>query len=281
MPPTPAKTPQKSPNDCTAARINDFARKLFAPQGGDLSEPRKRRPINYEMDVSEDEAIEIFSDEGPVPTKDLSVDNPFYGKKAPLDPVKRKGQAKLVSVPGEATQTFEDAANRNDGMIFVFRGKKIFRKFSEHDEAAPQEHEPSDLEYEDVSIPLSQSPTKPKLLFPRREHNEEEEEAVTDVEDVLFEDDEIEPPQTPVKAVSVMSKTPNAPKFTAPVSPPETRRTTRVTDKLGSKKASQASSIRRNSPFDSWQRTKDYKDLPLEKRQGDSLTSVTAKRTRS
>ncbi|PHH59813.1 hypothetical protein CDD81_2552 [Ophiocordyceps australis] len=280
MLPTPAKTPQKPPNDYTAARINDFARKLFATQGSDLGEPRKRRPINYEMDAMEDEAIEIFNDEGPLPTKDLSVDNPFYGKKAPLEPVKRKGPGKLVSVPGEATQTFDDAANRTDGMIFVFRGKKIFRKFSEHDETA-EEQEASDSEYGSLSKPLSHSSIKPQLLFPKQEQDQEEEEAVTDVEDMYLVEDELEPPQTPIKAAPSKSQTPDAPKYAAPMSPPQTRRTTRVTDKLGSKRPSRASSARRGSPFDSWQRTKDYKDFPLEKRQGDSLTPVTAKRTRS
>lgn len=114
----------------------------------------------------------------------------------------------------------------------------------------------------------------------------EEEEAATDVEEDVEEEpteDEAEIPEMPVpqtpakRRVSKHAATPEAPKF-APVSPPDTRRTTRSSNKLVDTPIKGRS---KSSPFDSWRRTKEHKASGAQKRHAESLTSESAKRTRT
>jgi len=119
-------------------------------------------------------------------------------------------------------------------------------------------------------------------LFPSKKTDEndvEDEEAVTDVED-MFMSDEPAMPQTPQKSSAVPAKTPEAPKY-APVSPPDTRRTTRSTNKLAPETPMKKKSGRR-SPFDAWPRTKEAaSSSSAPKRQGESLAGGATKRTRA
>ncbi|OAQ74008.1 hypothetical protein VFPPC_13119 [Pochonia chlamydosporia 170] len=283
MLPTPSKTPQKPPNQKTAASIQSFARNLFSSEDEVMPSPRKRRSKKYSgvtmesFTVEEEEdPISIFTDsQDRIPEKDVSDANPFYGNSV-AEPSKRQSRRKVVSIPGEGIQSVDEASRREDGMVYVFRGKKFFRKFSEQDQ--PEENGDSDAAGEShLSRPLTRASVKPRLLFPtQRTAEEDDEEALTDVEDMAMIEEAA--PQTPKKAHSVPAKTPEAPKY-APVSPPDTKRTTRSANKLSDTPMKPTG---RKSPFDSWPRTKEHKSQsPAPKRAGEALASGTTKRTRA
>ncbi|KAJ6437788.1 base excision DNA repair protein [Purpureocillium lavendulum] len=290
MLPTPSKTPQKPPNEKTAAHIQTFARNLFASDEEPMPSPRKRRAKRYtgvtmESFTAEDaeDPIQIFTDsQDRIPQKDDSAENPFYGAEAaPAEPPKRKSKRRMVQIPGEGAQSVDEASRREDGMIYVFRGKKFFRKFAENESADTEEEDATGADVEPELVrPLTRSSVKPRLLFPSKksDENDQDEEAVTDVEEDMFMSDEAAVPQTPQKSSAVHAKTPEAPKY-APVSPPDTRRTTRSTNKLAAETPMKKSG--RKSPFDAWPRTKEGASSSAPKRQGDSLAGAATKRTRA
>ncbi|POR34444.1 Uncharacterized protein TPAR_05370 [Tolypocladium paradoxum] len=288
MLPTPSKTPQKPPNEKTAANIQTFARNLFVPEEEAMPSHRKRRAKKYSGVTMEsftaeeqEDPIEIFTDsQDRVPKKDQSAENPFYGDRAVPEPSKREGKRRLVNIPGEGAQSIDDASRREDGMVYVFRGKKFFRKFSENDGVPEEQEACADVEPE-LTRPLTRSSVKPRLLFPTKKPGEadNEEEAVTDVED-MYMADEASSPQTPIKARSAPAKTPEAPRF-APVSPPDTKRTTRSTNRLANGGTPIKSPSGRKSPFDAWPRTKEHRTASAPKRQGETLATGSTKRTRS
>ncbi|KYK55063.1 hypothetical protein DCS_07024 [Drechmeria coniospora] len=293
MLPTPSKTPQKRPNEKTAATIQSFARNLFtSDEEAIVPAPRRRRA---QMDAAATgecftsgvvgNPIEIFTDsQDRIPEKDKSEENPFFNVAADAEPVKRKGKRRMVVIPGEGAQSVDKASRREDGMIYVFRGKKFFRKFSECEEAqAEGELDTSRIGVEpELTRPLTRSSVRPRLLFPARKPDEtnDDEEAVTDVEDDYMSDAAAANPQTPKKTDSTPAKTPEAPRY-APVSPPDTRRTTRSTNKLANAGTPMKASERR-SPFDAWPRTKgEHKTSSTPKRPGDGLAAAAPKRTRA
>jgi hypothetical protein len=92
--------------------------------------------------------------------------------------------------------------------------------------------------------------------------------------------DAAQEPQTPKKLPQVQVETPEAPKY-APVSPPDTRRTTRSTNKLAGDNTPLKKSRGRQSPFDIWQVTKERKPSPAAKRQADGVAQGPAKRSRA
>ena len=168
-------------------------------------------------------------------------------------------------------------------LTLISRGKKFFRKFSENDGTEPEETEDSADTKPALTHPLTRSSVKPRLLFPTNKvevaDDDDDEEAATDVED-MYRADESSLPQTPIEAHSAPAKTPEAPKF-APVSPPDTKRTTRSTNRLAKEGTPMKSSSGRKSPFDAWPRTKEHKTASAPKRQGDTLTAGSTKRARS
>ncbi|KAM0457273.1 hypothetical protein ACHAO4_003070 [Trichoderma viride] len=294
MLPTPSKTPQKPPTSKETAQIQSFARNLFPAEDADVSSPRKRRSKKFSSITLEgfraeaEEDIEIFTDsQERIPKKDDSKLNPFVGNATSAEPSKRRTKRKVM-VPGEGAQSVDEAARRDDGLIYVFRGKKFFRKFSEFDDEVEDEELDSDVEAH-FSKPLTRSSIKPRLLFPTKapapktKQMLEEEEAATDVEDAKDTTEAEEPSapvETPVKAKEERAQTPEAPKY-APASPPETRRTTRSTNKLAAA-PTPAKRAGKKSPFDSWLRTKESASRSGTKRAaGEPLAAAPAKRTRS
>ncbi|GFP57950.1 hypothetical protein TASIC1_0009028700 [Trichoderma asperellum] len=295
MLPTPSKTPQKPPTSKETAEIQSFARNLFPTEDADVSSPRKRRSKKYSSMTLEgfraeaEEDIEIFTDSRErIPKKDDSKSNPFVGNATSAEPSKRRTKRKVM-VPGEGPQSIDEASRRDDGLIYVFRGKKFFRKFSEFDDEVEDEELDSDVEAH-FSKPLTRSSIKPRLLFPTKAPSPktkqmlEEEEAATDVEDAKdateAEEEPSAPVETPVKAKEERAQTPEAPKY-APASPPETRRTTRSTNKLAAG-PTPAKRAGKKSPFDSWLRTKEHANRSGTKRAaGEPLAAAPAKRTRS
>ncbi|PHH89401.1 hypothetical protein CDD83_6138 [Cordyceps sp. RAO-2017] len=261
MLPTPVKTPQKPPSEKTAANIQTFARNLFASDEEAMPSPRKRRPKKYsgvtmESFTAEEEggAIEIFTDsQDRVPTKDQSAENPFYGDKAVAEPSKRRSKRRLVNVPGEGALSVEEASRREDGMVYVFRGKRLFREFSKNDSAQPEEQDASRADTaSSPTRPLTRSSVKPRLLFPRNKADKaNDDDAATDIEDARTAEEPAHP-QTPRKRSPLVHES-------TPLK----------------------SSPGRRSPFDAWPRTKEIRSPSGSKRHGDSLSSAATKRTRA
>lgn len=295
MLPTPAKTPRKQPNAKTEAAARAIARNLFATDEDMMPSPKKKAKKYTGLtldsfraeDVEED--IEIFTDtRDQLPEIDESAENPFYGDRALAEPSKRQSKRKLVLVPGEGRQSIDDAVRRTDGVLVVFRGKKIFRKFSESFDAESSSQVEND-EADDLGLetqarhrPMTRSSIKPRLLFPPKSKGkqvaitttiEDDEEAATEIEDNVPDDAQevnIEVPETPVQITDDEVETPNAPRF-APASPPSTGRATRYADKLRGGDKSNGP-----SPFDGWRRSKNHAPAQGQKRGGDSLAKSPA-----
>ncbi|KAJ3472256.1 hypothetical protein NLG97_g11146 [Lecanicillium saksenae] len=283
MLPTPSKTPSKPANEKTTAEIKSFARNLFPSDESGL----RRKPKSYSgisMDSftanQEDEPIEIFTDtKDSIPEIDTSEANPFYTGPAKQETATspRRSRRKVM-IPGEGSRSLEEATRREDGMVYVFRGKKFWRKFADDD------GEEMDEETR-LAQPLTRSSVKPRLLFPPKQEEQseidlEDEEATTDVEDEVKERLRHAVPETPTKARNESAKTPEAPKY-APVSPPETRRTTRSTNKLSGDETPMKKPKRQPTLFDSWPRTKEHKAPAATKRAAEGIAEAPAKRTRA
>ncbi|KAI0477502.1 hypothetical protein GGR56DRAFT_411905 [Xylariaceae sp. FL0804] len=312
MLPTPAKTPRKQSDAETEAATRAIARNLFSTDTG-LESASKKKPKKYtgltlESFTAEDmeDPIEIFTDSRDrIPEVDMTADNPFYGghSAAPTEePPKRRSKRRQVVIPGEGKQAIEEAVKREDGIVYVFRGKKIFRKFSQSHDAnstsqPDYEDEAAEEEGEGSSQPrrsgrITRSSIKPRLLFPPAKKGKnvakpttDEEEAATDIEDhvlVHTEVHESEGPETPVKAAGQKASTPDAPRF-APASPPTTARATRTAKKLQDEDSPMRKPAKPRSPFDGWRRSKSRAGPQGQKREGESLSrgEATTKRPRA
>ncbi|RWA06709.1 hypothetical protein EKO27_g8402 [Xylaria grammica] len=300
MLPTPAKTPRKQPNAKTEAATHTIARNLFVTEGDMLTPKKKAKKytgLTLDSFRAEDmeENIEIFTDtRDQFPEVDESADNPFYGDHAVAEPSKRRSKRKPIVVPGEGRQSVEDAVKRSDGVLVVFRGKKMFRKFSDENDADDSSQaegdEVADLGFDGEARrnrPMTRSSIKPRLLFPSASKGKkvvttaEDEEAVTDIEDNVFQDtqdaDIQEVPQTPAHIAKGKAETPKAPRF-APSSPPSTGRATRSTDKLRGGDTPMKAKV--PSPFDGWRRSKRGALAQGQKREGDVL-ETSSKRQRA
>ncbi|USP74043.1 uncharacterized protein yc1106_01317 [Curvularia clavata] len=210
MLPTPAKTPRKR-------RVEDMsstARVLFPtnrPSTIDEAMPTPRKPRKTKdlytlesfakhMDETT-EKIPIYTDSKErVPTPGAQTEeNPFLST---------RGKGKAKSAPAKQRKTvdkktakMEEAVNRDEGMVYIFRGRKVFRKF--HDDApsgASEAEQDGDLSADDRRLrrhighearrPLTRSSIKPRLLFQAeiKERNrangieDDDEEALTDIE---------------------------------------------------------------------------------------------------
>lgn|SRR5687768_9071707 len=141
----------------------------------------------------------------------------------------------------------------------------------------------SEASADGMSSSLSRSSIKPRLLFPvqkvpRTSEDDVDEEATTDIEEGPEVDvGEQSVLQTPAKTQFKGTDTPQAPKF-APMSPPDTKRTTRSTNKLF-EEPTPIKKKERRSPFDTWPRTKDRKETGT-KREAEPMFAP-AKRTKA
>lgn len=204
MLPTPAKTPRKRALQSESS-LSSTARVLFPPRPATIDEvmptPRKMRKTknlltleSFHRDAEDHaEKITIYTDSKErVPEQNDEEDNPFITKKG-------KGKARATAQkPRKAdaqAARMHDAADRDEGMVYLFRGKKIFRKF--HNDAPSHdsdvEQDAADLSTRDQVIrrmvgheaqrPLTRSTVKPRLLF-------QEEIKQRNLENGIFEDDE-------------------------------------------------------------------------------------------
>ncbi|KAI1458090.1 hypothetical protein F4805DRAFT_425457 [Annulohypoxylon moriforme] len=283
MLPTPAKTPQKQPDEKSKANVRAIARNLFSEPEA-MPSPKKRKAKKYtgltlDSFTAEniEEPIEIFTDtRDRIPEEDQTAQNPFY-EQAPSTPARdqstRQTRSKQVYVQGEGKISIEEALKREDGIVYVFRGKRIFRKFSQDEDGRVDEH----IDGSPIHA-STRSSIKPRLLFPSKgkaaaKASTDDEEAVTDIEDhVLLDakDDSAEAPATPTAMVAEKSVTPVAPKFTTPVSPPSTARATRASTRMQAVESSTKQSKPRN-PFDGWRRSKSRASTQGQKREGEPI----------
>ncbi|KAH8704480.1 hypothetical protein GQ44DRAFT_716720 [Phaeosphaeriaceae sp. PMI808] len=255
MLPTPTETPRKRPLQ-TEASLKSTARVLFPARPATIDEvvptPRKMRKTKhlFSLDAADNMEegsgkIQIFTDSKErIPTHDDEEDNPFVIKKGKAKATRQ--QPKRASVRAE----MDDAVDRDEGMIYLFRGRRVYRKFHE---GPPSNGSPlvsdsgEDLGLEDKATrrqvgsearrPLTRSSIKPRLLFQeeikeRKRMNGEE----TDDEEA---DTEIEAPPTPSKK---KGKAVNPqPQVTLELTPPPTVRKPKR---------------EMSSSFDSWTRVK-------------------------
>ncbi|KAI1411134.1 hypothetical protein F5Y13DRAFT_166487 [Hypoxylon sp. FL1857] len=308
MLPTPAKTPQKRPDEKAKAKVNAIARNLFS-ETDSLPSPKKRKIKKYSGITLEsftaeevEEPIEIFTDtRDRLPVADEDPQNPFYSNNpsttSKREQPMRRTRSKQVSIPGEGKQSVDEAIHREDGIVYVFRGKKIFRKFSSNEIADEADEDDSSEELLDSPSsgrirPLTRSSIKPRLLFPAKgkavaKATTEDEEAVTDIEDHVLRDTEeeeeevLEAPATPAAKVNEKPKTPVAPRF-APASPPSTVRATRASTRLQASETP-VKQHKPRSPFDGWRRSKSRAATHGQKREGSPLvgTHEVSKRQRA
>ncbi|TLD37388.1 hypothetical protein E2P81_ATG04200 [Venturia nashicola] len=281
---TPAKTPRK--RSVPHGAMNGTARALFPGRPATVEEamptPKKARKKTFNpfaiaedgQDTGSSSKIEIYTDsKDRVPALDEDEANPFLSRNA-AKPNKRR-RSKAVT-----EEEMEDAARNEDGLVYVFRGKKVLRRFDN----AADSNEDDDDNLSDLEVRrkvgatatkrFTRSTIKPRLLFPSEEQKrarepaeEADEEAVTDIE--------VPRPKATVTPVKQQFR---------PTTPPPTGRSKRSSaehEEVDTVPASKAT--RKISAFGGWARRK---ALPASapssrKREGELMEGETAKRTRS
>ncbi|KAL8642967.1 MAG: hypothetical protein Q9228_000411 [Teloschistes exilis] len=283
MLPTPAKTPRKQ-DKRKASELQSAARILFPGRHEKVEDAmptakgrRGRKNIGFSLDSSgEDDGvkdpIQIFTDsKDRYPELDPGHHNPFLDKSDKSESAETRAPNKVRGRRGRKTkgqvQTnphIKDAFNHEEGMVYVFRGKKIFRRFTPDPDHPNLSSEETEIE---GSIsprlrPLTRAAVKPRLLFPTEKQRIERERPAEDVSAENVEDHghavtKEEKPVTPVK------------NSFAPATPPTTGHATRsVTRKAaanGGASPLEAATVpegrhRNTSPFYDWQRTKTKPD---------------------
>ncbi|KAI5206717.1 hypothetical protein E4T39_02329 [Aureobasidium subglaciale] len=236
---TPASmlpTPNKTPRKCDAGAMKSTARILnFNPMATQSAPPTSRKKARSRLTLDEDdvvhEEINVFTDiQDRVPTLDKTEDNPFVGPRMTRGRSRARAQAapsSSVDVDMEAGQT------EADGIFFVFRGKKVFRRF----ETTADELDGSDPDVSTrsndslkrqagaaASRPLTRSSFKARLLWPSADTSADaEEEALTDID----EDSNLIPKSAPFGEAVPTTKTPSKKIVGHPATPPSSHRQTR------------------------------------------------------
>ncbi|KAL2003021.1 hypothetical protein VTN02DRAFT_5256 [Thermoascus thermophilus] len=276
MLPTPAKTPRKK----AVGDVGSTARTLFptAP-----SRPKKGKKYtafsleSFEEDPSENHGkIEIFTDSRDrIPELDESEGNPFYKKPSAAESSEHATSrtSKRRKADGiKRDKEVDEAIKRDDGMFYIFRGKKTFRKFEDDADAESDDDDLGllaarpDLIDADVSArvrPLTRSSIKPRVLFPsaaQETPSSADEEAPTDIEenaDANETADEADTTDVEMEQPVVTPEVKSA--VTTPPSPGATTRTLRPRVKKDDDVTPSAPEPRRSkriSPFDGWMRKK-------------------------
>ncbi|KAF2814167.1 uncharacterized protein BDZ99DRAFT_410503 [Mytilinidion resinicola] len=334
MLPTPVKTPRK--RNLQNSAIASTARVLFPSRPATIEDamptPRKSRKGKKnaftlqsfaEGDDEDEEKIEIYTDtKERIPSLDPDEDNPFITRSkngktkasasiAAPEPKRRK----ISPSEEERVRKMEEKARNNEGMIYVFRGRKLFRKFDDASASSGSDDDtnlaPTTAVRRQVgaaaSRPFTRSTIQPRLLFPNEEQRREreaaqlaEEEATTDIEVP------VPIPSSTRKGkgrVNNEASTPVKSQF-SPATPPSTGRArrTRQTDAVVDEPEEhmeldvqseeeirtpvlpqQKAKGKKTSPFDSWQRVKPTARAVSgrgAKREGDVLEG-TGKRVRN
>ncbi|KAL4928408.1 uncharacterized protein BDV17DRAFT_95985 [Aspergillus undulatus] len=226
MLPTPAKTPRKKHVD----NAGSTARVLFPPSSG---QKKKKKQTGFSLDSftddpSQGDSIQVYTDSRDrIPEVDESEENPFY----------QKPSTSANSCPSRRTtrdrdKEVDEALKREDGMVYVFRGKKMFRKFTD-DVGSDLEDNDDDLGLlasrpdlldptilENSRQPLTRSSIKPRVLFRSardpvvQENDVADEEAATDIEDHVLDDADTDATEDQEHAVDIQAEQ-------RPVTPPQ------------------------------------------------------------
>ncbi|KAI5203238.1 hypothetical protein AUEXF2481DRAFT_38675 [Aureobasidium subglaciale EXF-2481] len=234
---TPASmlpTPHKTPRKCDAGAMKSTARVLdFNPVATQSAQstPRKKTKSRLTLDEDDDvhEEINVFTDiQDRVPTLDKTEDNPFVGPRMTRGRSRARAQlASSVDVDMEAGQTEED------GIFFVFRGKKVFRRFETSADAFDGSDPDVSTRANDslkrqagaaASRPLTRSSFKARLLWPSADAPADaDEEALTDID----EDSNPIPKSAPFGEAVPTTKTPSKKLVGHPATPPSSHRQAR------------------------------------------------------
>ncbi|KAF2153229.1 hypothetical protein K461DRAFT_267838 [Myriangium duriaei CBS 260.36] len=257
--PTPRKTPRKQ----DSASRNSSTRALhFRTQPEDIFPPSRKRRLRTTLDSPQESpsssTVQIFTDsQDRVPEMQHSDDNPFVG---PRKPIRNNGRAKSRRLNQDEAE-MDEAVQNDEGLIYVFRGRKTFRRFTDGTSA--------EVEVEDADLhnmagqtarirhmagpsahrPITRSTLKPRLLFPSAEHRgatqEADEEALTDIEDEVAH----RSARSSAKIVSFESVEPD--------SPVASRDEPQMTlDETPASTTASKGKAKKPSPFDSWPRQK-------------------------
>ncbi|KAB8338792.1 hypothetical protein FH972_021737 [Carpinus fangiana] len=312
MLPTPAKTPRKR-NAQANAGITSTARVLFpgrtmhpddvVPSPKKSRKNSKKAAFSLESfaDACENggERIEIYTDSKErIPEMDESEDNPFITRGAPRGSRSRPAR----KTKNGMSRKVDEAVDNEEGMVYVFRGKKVFRRFD-----ASADDSMDDLGEEDEMVNerdvrrtargasqkrFTRSTIKPRLLFPPKASDPtmDEEEAATDIEDELaMATPQPEEPldSTPRKQAYRLTTPPTTVRKNrrgaalTPDSSPIAAPAESYADELAQTESAPAQPAKR-SPFDSWQRTKSHTRTVSGKRNGESMEKQESpKRSRS
>ncbi|KAF3404350.1 hypothetical protein DPV78_002781 [Talaromyces pinophilus] len=304
--PTPAKTPR---HQKSIGSFGATARSLF-PVNASSSSPAKstKKPSGFSLDSFHEDStgnsysIEIFTDSRDrIPVANKSLDNPFLSKpelKMSSDSETPKAKRQRVSSRQVAPEIDpKEAVKRTDGMLYTFRGKKVFRKFNyQRSESEDEQNEEDELGFfavrpdlldssVNLDVPrLTRSGIKGRRLFaPLLEAKQsdsvnENEEATTDIEepgdsvestDIVHSEAELE--TTPKRSLRARTIRVHNDDKTEPVHSAVSE--TKKTDK-------------RSSPFSVWARKKTQPGevSGSKKREADPFTdspAPAAKRTRA
>ncbi|ETI26020.1 hypothetical protein G647_02797 [Cladophialophora carrionii CBS 160.54] len=269
MLPTPVKTPKKK----MVAKANNAARALFQenPDMVDFEpSPRRNRKnkryngFSLESFSAEDEnhgQIQIFTDSRDrVPQVDHGRSNPFVDHEVNSEAStsqKVEGTSKRRKLSGERKKVDPQVAaaiREDEGMVYVFRGKKVYRRFDDEDDEEEEieddlgllEHSPESTTHSLRT--LTRRSIKPKRLFQTETQKkarkaQEEEEALTDIEEPTG--------QTANADVS----SPGSPSIQMGRSLRSSGKALLFTYEAESHDAD-ASSNKKTSPFDTWPRLK-------------------------
>jgi hypothetical protein len=265
------------------------------------------------------EAIEIYTDfKDRMPSLDGEEDNPFIGPSQQARKgrggIKSNTQRKKHKKASATDDEMEEAARNDEGIIYVFRGKKVFRKFKD----APSDESEIDSDNAKVGRQaghmftkrLTRSSIKPRVLFPTVDKHDIDsdgtgDEAVTEIDESKAHG--VKTPRkldrTPKKmSVSASTSTPTKASSFRPASPPTTIKSKRGTKEVTSHTLEAdlttsplrhpeigvqelvSSQTTKRSPFDSWLRTKPGSSKVTGKsgkRSAESLESESTKRARN
>nr|UBX54541.1 hypothetical protein [Aspergillus sp.] len=282
MLPTPAKTPRKK----AVGDVSSTARALFPPQSGSGSARKKKRYTGFSLDSFNDgeaqstSAIQIYTDSRDrIPEVSKSEENPFYKQ---TEPITSTRTSKRRVENANRDKEVNEAIKREDGMVYVFRGKKMFRRFTDAAESDAEDDD-DDLgllsarpDLLDSSVltdtrPLTRSSIKPRVLFPTnnertpepQSNDPDEEEAATDIEDHMLPDEVAEESEDRVPDIEMQQRPVTPPQNSAietPGSPGATIRSLRPRTKRDvSERTPTASESKRKriSPFAGWLRKKE------------------------
>jgi len=201
---TPAKTPRKrrfAPEEIAPAASGGLFGTRQSRGTTSLSTPRRKSRSAGTLDIEEEEepSIEIFTDtDARKPKLDIDPDNPFITK--PGEETRSSKRKRQRQVDKVKNRLGEDVG-RTDGMVYMFRGKRVFKRF---DNIPDREDRAATADEGEDDHGLNPTKIKPRLLFPsvskpEAENNskhkrvskevdrndEEDEEAETDIDGLI------------------------------------------------------------------------------------------------